>query len=140
MPSHAKQLLRIRLQAASMGYEEWRQLREELEDQAAAARPLKSGSEEASEEVSDLESEEDVEDWPSLECDGVALWGPKLCERWARCNKFRCVAVGDDMLLAPPYHCGQVLHVDLSREEVRLLGEPPPKPPKTLRAISLDSF
>ena len=122
-------MLRIRLQAASMSYEEWHRLREELEDQAAAAlssEPLGSDSEE------ELNSDEDVEDWPSLECEGVSLWGPKLCERWARRNKFRCVAAAEDLLLAPPYHCGQVLHVDLKSEELSLLGEPPPKPPKTL--------
>lgn len=147
IPSHAKQLLRIKTGAAALesltfADVEAQKLADSVEEEMrlraeAAAKPQDAGSSQEEEDDDDEENSdiEDVEDWPEEECDGVSLCGPFLGQRWTRKNKFRAALAGPSsgMLVAPPYHCGQLLMVQCGSQEeleVQLMGDAPPKPPK----------
>lgn len=145
IPSHAKQILRIKTGAAALESPSFEQLEAQklalseheetrLRAEAAARAQDAGSSQEEDDDDEEENSDEDVEDWPEEECDGVSLWGPTLGQRWTRKNKFRSALAGPSpgMLVAPPYHCGQLLAVNVGAgdEAVQLLGDAPPKPPK----------
>ncbi|CAK9058004.1 unnamed protein product [Durusdinium trenchii] len=140
IPSHAKQILRIKTGDEALSSPSFEQLQAEQQraelDAEKNLKPVEGQEAPSSmeEEEEDFDSEiEDVEDWPLEECDGVSLWGPVLGQKWTRKNKWRSVLAGRGQCCAPPYYCGQMLYVDTSRPEeeaVQLLGEAPPKPPK----------
>eukprot|EP00439_Symbiodinium_sp_Y106_P039394 s576_g4.t2 len=122
LPSHAKQVLRIKTgeaarQSPTSAELEAEKMRRYLEEEARLAKEVAAAPQEASDAGSlqddDDEEEnseaEDVEEWPEEECDGVSLWGPVFQPKWARRSKFRAAVAGPAGVVAPPYHCGQVL-------------------------------